>query len=315
MSELCVGDVIGPGSGVIPTEDLKVCFDFLVHPFGFPVRFGVVGGGKGKVIFQEFSQFSGKGGCELGSTVRDDFVVKAEAKVYFVEKECGDAFGGDVFLCGTENHPLSKPVVDHDQKGIEAGGDREVSDKVTGDLLEGAGCGGADGGEQQDGRMGVGFVLLAGCTTLNVFSDIRGEAGPPEFSCNELSGFEIARVTGTVVVVAAFENSVPQGVVTWDIDAALIGQDACFDLPVGEAGTEGEREVVVHGLKGLEDEGVTRGCRLDTVREGNINNVDEERWGKESDSIIVVVRVGKEVGTTRQGVRTGKEFSWDVDHF
>ena len=59
-----------------------------------------------------------------------------------MEKECGNAFRGDVFLCGAENHPLSKPMVDHDQKGIEAGGRGEVGDKVTGDLLEGAGCGG-----------------------------------------------------------------------------------------------------------------------------------------------------------------------------
>ena len=145
----------------------------------------------------------------MGSTVRDDFVVKAEAKVYFVEKECGDAFGSDVFLRGTDNHPLSKPVVDHDQKRIEAGGEGEVGDKVTGDLLEGAGCGGADGGERQDSRMGVGFVLLAGCTTFDVSMDIRGEAGPPEFSCDELPGFEIARVTGTFVVMAVLENSVP----------------------------------------------------------------------------------------------------------
>ena len=41
-----------------------------------------------------------------------------------------------------------------------------------------------------------------------------------------------------------------------DIDVALIGQDACFDLPIGETGTEGERDVVSHGLKGLEDKGV-----------------------------------------------------------
>ena len=58
----------------------------------------------------------------MGASVRDDLVVEAEVKVYFVEKECGNALGGDVFLRGAENHPLSKPMVDHDQKGIEAGG-------------------------------------------------------------------------------------------------------------------------------------------------------------------------------------------------
>ena len=68
-------------------------------------------------------------------------------------------------------------------------------------------------------------------------------------------------------------------------------------------------------MEGLEDERITCGRRLDTVGEGDVNNVDKERWGKESDSIIVVVRVGKEVWTMRQGVRTGEEFSRDVDHF
>ena len=67
----------------------------------------------------------------MGASVRDDFVIEAKAKVYFVEKECGNAFGGDVFLCGTENYPLSKPMVDHDQKGIEASRTGEVGDKVT----------------------------------------------------------------------------------------------------------------------------------------------------------------------------------------
>ena len=98
----------------------------------------------------------------MGSSVRDDFVIEAEAKVYFVEKECSDAFGGDVFLCGTENHPLSKPMVDHNQKGIEASRRGEVGDKVTRDLLEGPGGGGADGDERWDSGMGICLVLLAG---------------------------------------------------------------------------------------------------------------------------------------------------------
>ena len=75
----------------------------------------------------------------MGALVRDDFVVEAKAKVYFVEKERGYAFSGDGFLRGAENYPLCKPMVDHDQEGIEASGDREVGDEVAGDLLERAG--------------------------------------------------------------------------------------------------------------------------------------------------------------------------------
>ena len=47
MSEFGVGDVVGPGSGVVSTEDSEVHFDFLVYPFGFSIRLGVIGGGEG----------------------------------------------------------------------------------------------------------------------------------------------------------------------------------------------------------------------------------------------------------------------------
>ena len=44
-------------------------------------------------------------------------------------------------FCGydsrAENYPLCKAMVDHDQQGIEARGDGEVSDELTTDLLEG----------------------------------------------------------------------------------------------------------------------------------------------------------------------------------
>ena len=97
----------------------------------------------------------------MRASIRDDFIVETEAKVYFVKKECGNAFRGDVFLRGTENYPLSKPMVNHDQKGIEAGGRWEVGDKVAGDLLEGARGGGVNRGERWDGRVGICLVLLA----------------------------------------------------------------------------------------------------------------------------------------------------------
>ena len=47
VSKFGVGNVISPGSGVVSAEDPKVCFDFLVYSFGFPIRLGVIGGGEG----------------------------------------------------------------------------------------------------------------------------------------------------------------------------------------------------------------------------------------------------------------------------
>ena len=78
---------------------------------------------------------------------------------------------------------------------------------------------------------------------------------------------------------------------------------------------EGKGDVIVHGLEGLKNKGVTCRGRLDTVGEGNVNNIDEEGRGEEGNSIVVVVRVGKEVRTVREGIGAGEEFSWDVDHF
>ena len=137
-------------------------------------------------------------------------------------------------------------MVDHDQKGIKTGRRREVGDKITRDLLEGAGRGGANGGERRDGGMGISLVLLAGCTAFKVFADVGGKAGPPEFRSDELAGFQVAGVTGTRMIMATLENSVTEGVVVGDIDATLISQDACFNLPIGEAGTEWKRDVIVH---------------------------------------------------------------------
>ena len=85
-------------------------------------------------------------------------------------------------------------------------------------------------------------------------------------------------------------------------------------MPVGEAGTEGERDVLIHGLEGLEDKGVACRGRLDAVRKGDVDNVDEEGRGKECNSIVVIVGMGKEVRVSREGIRAGEEFSWDVDH-
>jgi len=96
----------------------------------------VVDGGEGEVVIQKFSEFSGKCRCELGTMIRDDFVIESEVKKDFVEEEGGDAFSKDSFLSWAENYPLSKLIVYHDQKGIKARGGGEISDQIIEDLLE-----------------------------------------------------------------------------------------------------------------------------------------------------------------------------------
>ena len=81
----------------------------------------------------------------MGASVRDDFVKKSKAKEDFVEKEGGDSFGSDRFLGRAKNHPLSKPMVYHDQERIKACRDREIRDEIAGNLLEGTGSDGFNG--------------------------------------------------------------------------------------------------------------------------------------------------------------------------
>ena len=86
MGEFSVRDVVGPRSRVVSTEDPKVGFDLLVYSFSFSVGLRMIGSRKGKVIFQEFSKFMGKGGCELRASVGDNFVIGAKVEIYFVEE-------------------------------------------------------------------------------------------------------------------------------------------------------------------------------------------------------------------------------------
>jgi hypothetical protein len=65
-----------------------------------------------------------------------------------VKEKGGNPFSGDGFFGRAQNHPLSKAMVDHDQKRIEAVRKREVSDKVTGQLLEGTRGRGLNRGER-----------------------------------------------------------------------------------------------------------------------------------------------------------------------
>ena len=72
-------------------------------------------------------------------------------------------------------------MVYHDQERIEAQGDREIGDKIAGNLLEGARSDGFDG--RQGGYRGVrvNLILLAAGTALNIVADEGGESGPPKF--------------------------------------------------------------------------------------------------------------------------------------
>ena len=97
------------------------------------------------------------------------------------------------------------------------------------------------------------------------------------------------------MVVASFEDGAAEGIVSGDVDMALIGEDTGLGLPVSEVGAKGERDVLMHRLKRLQDEGVSGGSQLNAVGKGSVNEVDKEGRREESDIIVVGVIQGEEV--------------------
>ena len=117
----------------------------------------------------------------MRSSIRDDFVIETKSFEDFCKEQRGDSSTVDGFLGRAENHPLSKPMVDHNQKGVKTVRKGKVGDEVTGDLLEGAEAGGRNGEEWGSGQMGVYFMLLARGTSADITANVRGEAWPPKF--------------------------------------------------------------------------------------------------------------------------------------
>ena len=70
------------------------------------------------------------------------------------------------------------------------------------------------------------------------------------------------------MIMASFQDGASEGVVCGNIDTAFVCKDAGLDLPVSQAGTEGERDILVHRLESLEDEGITCGGGFNAVGEG-----------------------------------------------
>ena len=129
-----------------------------------------------------------------------------------------------------------------------------------------------------------------------------------------MAGFQEAGMAGGFMIMAALEDGAAEGIICRDVDATLISKDAGFDLPVSESGTKGERDVFVHRLESLQNEGITRKGGFDTVGEGGVNEIDKEGWRKEGDIGVVGIIRGEEVGSAGEGVGSSKKFARNMDH-
>ena len=147
-------------------------------------------------------------------------------------EKSGYLLSGDRFLCGAENYPLHKAMVDHDQQRVKARGSGEIGDEVVRDLLEGAKGVGFDQDEREGGEVCVRLVLLACGTALNVLAYELRKTQPPELSSDELAGFEVARVTSSLVVMTVGKDGAMERVVQGDIDTSLVGEDVVVKPPI-----------------------------------------------------------------------------------
>jgi hypothetical protein len=86
MNEFCHGKVLDPIKRCRAAVDAKVGFQFLVQMFSLSISLRVVCCGEGDFIVKESSKFFGEFRGELGTSIRDDFVVKTKSQENFLEE-------------------------------------------------------------------------------------------------------------------------------------------------------------------------------------------------------------------------------------
>ena len=104
--------------------------------------------------------------------------------------------------------------------------------------------------------MCVGFVLLANCTSLNVFAYERCQARPPEFRGNELVGFQVTWMASSLMIVATNKDGSSKRGVGGNVNTSFVGEDTFSILPIRQTGVEGRGNRAIHGLQCLEDKRV-----------------------------------------------------------
>ena len=133
-------------------------------------------------------------------------------------------------------------MVDHDQKRIKLIRKREISDKITGDLLEQVSGGGTNGSEGWNGGMSVRLVSLASRTLLYVLVYKRCEAGPPKLRGDKLAGLKVTWVASSFMIVAVKKDRLPKGGIGRNVNTSFVGENAFGILPVRQAGAESWRD-------------------------------------------------------------------------
>ena len=91
MLELSGSKELGPLVWIVCAEDMEVDFDFLIGSFSLSISLGVIGSRKADVVFEDSSEFSGKGRSKLWATIRDEGIMESEVFEHVIKKELGNA--------------------------------------------------------------------------------------------------------------------------------------------------------------------------------------------------------------------------------
>jgi len=92
-----------------------------------------------------------------------------------LEKQGGNTGSVNSFATRDENHPLCKPMVNHNQNRVKTEGEWQIHDHVTQDLLEWVGGRGSDGAKPRDSWVCVDLVGLASSTASHKSLDKGGQ--------------------------------------------------------------------------------------------------------------------------------------------
>ena len=75
MVEFSGGEELYPFSWVVGTENVKICFKFLIGLLSLTISLRMIGGRKENIILEETSEFFGEGRSKTRTTIGDESVM------------------------------------------------------------------------------------------------------------------------------------------------------------------------------------------------------------------------------------------------
>jgi len=136
------------------------------------------------------------------------------------EKQGSNAGSVDSFVTRDENHPLHKPMVNHDQNRVKTRGKWQIRDHVAGNLLEQAGGGERDRAKPRDSWVSVNLVGLASNAASHKLVNKGGKTRPPVVALNQVNGAEITAMASHQGAVQGAYQILSSWF--WDIEASLV---------------------------------------------------------------------------------------------